>query len=74
MKENKIFEENLNLSGEDPAQESEYVVSLIQKFESRMQEGLDQIYSMMKETLFKAMRRVLPGLLSYILLLINLLF
>lgn len=66
MKENKLFEESLGLSGQDPAGESEYVVSLIQKFETRMQEGLDQVYSTMKETLFKAMRRVLPGSFKYL--------
>lgn len=60
LKEVKICEEKLGLTGNDPIGESSYVIELIEKFETKMQYALNDIYESMPDFFFKAMRRILP--------------
>jgi hypothetical protein len=53
----------VNLSLDTPEDSAKQIVDRIAKLENAHQNGMDTLYNNMPELFFKAMRRILPGLL-----------
>lgn len=63
LKNNNKFQEGVNVVLDKPEESAKLVVETLARLENRHQDAMEKVYVNMPELFFKAMRRVLPGIL-----------